>query len=126
MSESGSESSNIRNTPAEIDLPDDISEFKFRALTGTGVEFRVVKGEFYRRGTHDKANTAYLDTILTVGRLGGATYHGHVVPLVGVRNGVVKLKEIEIGGRRLKKAGEISAALGILKHHDNPIELDRL
>lgn len=80
-------------------------------VTDSGLRFRVVEDEFFPYGEHDKVNGRYLDS-LRAGLLVSVWYRAPT-PLVTTRDGVCKLKVVEVGKERLTKASLISQRLGV-------------
>lgn len=91
-------------------------------VTDSGVRFRVVEDEFFPAGEHDKANGRYLDS-LKPGLLVSAWYRAPT-PLVTTRDGVCKLKVVEVEKERLTGATLISQRLGV-PHTRVPVTLLR-
>jgi hypothetical protein len=92
--------------------------------TESGKEFRVLAERFYPRGTHDRANGKYLDS-LRAGYLVSAAYQGHPVPLITLDDGVVRLVEVEVAGKRLRRATDISSHLGVSETR-KPVVLQKM
>ena len=91
--------------------------------TESGLRFRVVADRFFAAGSHDRQNSAYLDS-LREGYLVSVFYHSVPTPLVTLKDGVAKLVEVDAAGLRVKGAGKISSLLGVAKTR-HPVKLER-